>query len=119
MSFVAEITRKRFPASIRLLDQRTRVARRINELVAIYSEALGGNLSPMQTQRVDEAASLQAVSELVREKYLGGGNIAPDDVVRAARVAGLAVKRLGIKPGEKAAPSPLPLRDRLMGAADA
>jgi hypothetical protein len=122
MSVACQITPTSRPVTSKL-DQRTRTARRIAQLIDVYSRALGvdswTDLPEIKKQMVEDAASLQAIAEALRERFLSGGNIPADDVVRSARVASLAVKRLGIRAQAAKPASSLPLAQRLMQAEDA
>jgi hypothetical protein len=91
------------------VDRRGRLGRRIAELAAIYTAALGADeLSPMRRLRVAEAAELKAVAELARGDYMRGdarGSL--DDIVRLERRAEQAVKALGIIDAAKPKPPTL------------
>jgi hypothetical protein len=89
------------------LDQRTRLARRINGLRSIFIEALGGEcgVAAVALVRIESAAHLKACAEIARSRYLSGDG-AIDDVVRAENLAARAERALGI--GKKAANGPSP-----------
>ena len=79
------------------VDRRTTLGKRIAELTAIYTAALGSDaLSPMKRLKVDEAAQLKALAERARGSYLRHGEGSLDDIVRIERKASAAERALGI-----------------------
>ncbi|MER9763113.1 hypothetical protein [Mesorhizobium sp. M0138] len=97
-----------------MLDRRTREWRRRQELVDMFTQALGGadTLTLVTLSKVQTAAELSVAAELTRVRFMAGENISPDDVVRTANQAARAEKALGI--GTKASTAPLTLRERMM-----
>lgn len=80
------------------VDRRTVFGKRIAELTAIYTAALGSDdaLSEMKHLRIGEAAQLKALAELARGNYMRDANGSLDDVVRVERKASAAERALGI-----------------------
>jgi hypothetical protein len=96
------------------LDRRSRLSRRIEELVRIYMDAIGpGPLSPIQAGQVQQAAQLAALAEQERAK-LAEGTTTVNDVVRIEGRARLAFKALGIRAGSR--PQQSALAQMLRGA---
>jgi len=81
----------------RVLDRRTNAWRRRCEIAEAFTEALGGRaaLDDILAAKVSIAAELAVVAELTRIAFMQGVGSA-DDVVRTARAASLAERRLGI-----------------------
>jgi hypothetical protein len=88
------------------VDRRTALGKRIAELTAIYTAALGSAdaLSPMKRIKIEEAAQLKALAERARGDYLRAGTGSLDDIVRIERKASAAERALGIV--EKLPPKP-------------
>lgn len=80
------------------VDRRTALGKRIAELTAIYTAAIGSDdaLSEMKRLRIGEAAQLKALAERARGDYLRDGSGSLDDVVRIERKASAAEHSLGI-----------------------
>jgi hypothetical protein len=78
------------------LDLRTRGGRRAKELIAEFTAALGGQLTPAQALAVFRAATLVALAESARARGLAGDKICMDDIVRLDHSAERAVRQLGI-----------------------
>lgn len=80
------------------VDRRTALGKRIAELTAIYTSALGSDdaLSEMKRLRIGEAAQLKALAERARGDYLRDGSGSLDDIVRVERKASTAERALGI-----------------------
>jgi len=87
------------------VNRSSRIGKRIDELKALFTEALGEDaLTPMRRMRITEAAELKALAEKARGDYLRGegGNLA--EVVSAERRADQAVRGLGIVEETRARP---------------
>src|SRR4051794_39049274 len=79
------------------LDRRTRAARRAREIAADFAAEIGGTLSVAKRAAVEQAAVLTALAEDAASRRLGGAvDVSLEDTVRLARVAQLAVRRLGL-----------------------
>jgi hypothetical protein len=93
------------------VDKRTALWRRIAELSALYTAALGGEaaLSPLKRMKVGDAAQLKALAEMARGDYLRDGKGSLDDIVRIERKASTAERALGIV--ERAAQPRSPLAE--------
>ncbi|YBV97393.1 hypothetical protein M1D80_11055 [Phyllobacteriaceae bacterium JZ32] len=101
-----------------IIDRRTKEWRRRCELVAIYSEALGGAnaISPVLMSKIEAAAELAVIAEKTRADFLRGDGATADDVVRTARLAATAEKALGIDARNKAkAKRPNPVAEYVAG----
>jgi len=85
------------------IDGRTRLGRRLNEIMGVYVDALGGweALSPLMRLRVTEAARLKALGEDAQQRYAEGHRIPLLAVTRAARLALSAERSLGIGQSDK------------------
>ena len=94
------------------LDRRTRLGRRVGELSAHFTKALGGPsaISPLLATKIADAAQLKAIAERARADYLGGRKVSLGHVVRIERRADNAVKALHLP---EAKPKPMSFRDRL------
>jgi len=88
------------------VNRSTRLGKRIDELKALFSEALGEDaLAPMRRMRIAEAAELKALAEKARGDYLRDGAGTLDDIVRIERKADQAVRALGIERAAATSPS--------------
>src|SRR5262249_17729910 len=80
------------------LDKRTRSYRKAMAVVAELTEALGGNLTPSQTQAVERLAMLETIAADRVARQLAGLSVTLDEALRAdnaarrARAAVLASK---------------------------
>jgi hypothetical protein len=82
------------------VDRRSPLGRRIKELTAIYTAALGSSdLSEIKRLKVDEAAQLKAMAEKARGDWMRDGEASPtlEDIVRLERKASAAERDLGIE----------------------
>jgi hypothetical protein len=78
-------------------DRRTRLGRRVDVLVALFTAHLTGELSPVVMVKIASAAELQALAEHYRASFMRGTATVPlDDLVRLERLARQAVRALGI-----------------------
>jgi hypothetical protein len=83
------------------LDGRTGLARRIAELVASFTDALGvppgASLDNLRRDAVERAAELQAMSENLRRGRLNGDtSVSPEAIVKAENLADRARRSLRI-----------------------
>ena len=78
------------------VDKRGRLGKRIAELTAMFTAAVGGELTPMRKLKVEKAAQLTAIAELARGDFMRDGKGTLDDIVRLARKADQAVRALGL-----------------------
>jgi hypothetical protein len=86
------------------LDGRTLAARRLRELIDIYTAALGGAASLSDGQRLDirKAAELTALAEQARARAMREGASGAGELTAMVRLEGMAaraVRALDIKPG--------------------
>src|SRR5258708_22426450 len=111
------VTADKRPSQGGILDGRTRRARRRRELIATYSNALGGDRALTDGQRVDirKAAELVALAEDCRALAMQegpGGAGAISALVRLESSSTRAVKALGLKvPGGRGTSSPNSIED--------
>jgi hypothetical protein len=104
------------PSTGGILDGRTRRARRRRQLVAFFSNALGGDAVLTEGQRTDirRAAELTALSEAMRALAMQedgpGGAGAISAMIRLEGAADRAVRRLNL-PTSKAATPAMGLHD--------
>ena len=87
-----------------MLDGRTLVARRRRELIAVYSDALGGAAALSEGQLIDirKAAELTALAEQARARAMRQGTADASELsamIRLESTAARAVRALNIKPG--------------------
>jgi hypothetical protein len=99
------------PSQGGILDGRTRRARRRRQLIAVYSNALGGDAALTEGQRVDirKAAELVALAEDARALAMQegpGGAGAISAMVRLESASARAVRALNLRPPGSAAPTP-------------
>jgi hypothetical protein len=80
------------------------INRRRRELIAVFVQALGGRVSPVQMVEIERAASLLILAADLRTKALRGEDVAIADLSRLEGTADRAIRRLGIKSGAAAAP---------------
>jgi hypothetical protein len=92
------------------------INRRRRELIAVFVQALGGRVLPVQMVEIERAASLLILAADLRTKALRGEDVAIADLSRLEGTADRAIRRLGIKPGT-VADRIVPLRERLRGGA--
>jgi hypothetical protein len=101
------------------LDRRTRVWKRVAELTALFTAALGDiELTPLRQMKIDRAAQLTALAELARGRFMRNGEGTLDDIVRLERKADSAVRALGIVESKPKTPSiaEIVARHKLRGA---
>jgi hypothetical protein len=102
---------KRRLCTVDTLDQRTRGARRVAELTAVFEAELrktGRTLTAAEGAAVRNAALLSAISEDAGARRLAGdATVTLEDVVRLSRAAAAAMKALAIKPSGTPAPPTL------------
>jgi hypothetical protein len=79
------------------IDQRTRSARRTRELIALWTKALGGDVSPVQAMAITHAAATQAIAEDLQARRLNGDRtITPEQIVKVVNIAQRAIRALGL-----------------------
>jgi hypothetical protein len=78
------------------IDKRGRLSQRIVELVKLFEAELGPGVTPMQKLRGQQGASLMAIAEQARGRFMRGEGETLNDVVRCERAALLALRELGI-----------------------
>jgi hypothetical protein len=89
--------RRRGPKPRQPFDKRTLLGRRVVELADAFRQRLGPDaVDPVTGSAVERAARLVAYSEVLSAKALRGLDVSPDDVIRAARAADFAVRRLNL-----------------------
>jgi hypothetical protein len=101
------------------LDRCTRVWKRVAELTALFTRALGDiELTPLRQMKIDRAAQLTALAELARGRFMRNGDGTLDDIVRLERKADSAVRALGIVESKPKPPSiaDIVARHKLRGA---
>jgi hypothetical protein len=91
------------------------INRRRRELIAVFVQALGGRVSPVQMVEIERAASLLILAADLRTKALRGEDVAIADLSRLEGTADRAIRRLGIKSGAAAAAAVPTLADYLAG----
>jgi len=102
----ADAPRRSRAKRLTTVNRSTRLGKRIDELKALFSEALGEDaLAPMRRMRIAEAAELKALAEKARGDYLRDGAGTLDDIVRIERKADQAVRALGIERAAATSPS--------------
>jgi hypothetical protein len=89
------------------IDRRGRLGKRVAELVALFSAAVGGEQTPMRKLKVEKAAQLTAIAELARGAYMRDAQGTLDDIVRLERKADQAVRTIGISEAKPRPTSPL------------
>jgi hypothetical protein len=97
------------------IDKRLPLGKRIVELTAMFTAAVGEEPTPLRRLKVQKAAELTAMAEQARGDYMRDGKGTLDDIVRLERKADQAVRSLGLadaKPKSKLSiPEYLALRD--------
>ncbi|MDB5617473.1 MAG: hypothetical protein JWQ24_1711 [Tardiphaga sp.] len=96
------------------LDGRTAAARRVRQVIDLFTAALGGTLDPMKHDAVLRAAELQVTAEALRTRSLRGEPVAPGDLIKAENLADRARRSLRI--GDAPARTIRPIRERLRAA---
>ena len=78
------------------IDGRGRLGRRVAELTAMFTDAVGGELTAMRKLKIEKAAQLTALSELARGSFMrdGAGNL--ESILLAERRAAAACRAVGI-----------------------
>jgi hypothetical protein len=79
------------------VDKRGRLGKRVTELIAMFVDALGDDLTPMRKLKIDRAAQLTTIAELARGDFMRDSAGTLDDIVRLERKADQAVRALGIR----------------------
>jgi hypothetical protein len=94
------------PATRNLGGRPPGIARRRRELIAVFVQAIGGRVSPVQLVEIERTASLLILAEDLRAKALRGEDVAIADLSRLEGTADRAIRRLGLKAGAAAQPVP-------------
>jgi hypothetical protein len=77
-------------------DRRTRLGRRRDALVAMFTAQWAGEVPPALAVKIAAAAELVALAEQYRASFMRGAAMVPlDDLVRLERLAGQSVRALG------------------------
>jgi hypothetical protein len=78
------------------IDKRGRFGRRVSELTSMFTDAVGGELTPMRRLKVERAAQMVAIAEMSRGGFMrdGGGKL--EDVLLCERRAASACRAIGI-----------------------
>jgi len=76
------------------VSRSTRLGKRIDELMAMLTAALDGELTPMRKLAVERAAQLTAIAEKARGDFMRDSLGTLDDIVRLERKADQAVRAL-------------------------
>jgi hypothetical protein len=79
------------------LDLRSHAARRYRDLIAAFTDALGGTLSDAQQVAVQRAAGLTVAAEEARAKAMCGESISIANLVKSENAADRAVQALNIR----------------------
>lgn len=98
----------------RRLDGRTGNAKRVRELVAVFTGQLGGSLDALQRETVTRAAELTVAAESMRKRSLRGETIDIAELIKLENAASRAVRGLNL--GRQAARKPS-LREHLANRA--
>jgi hypothetical protein len=101
------------------LDGRTRLARRIAELKAIFADEIGERaITPMVAVLIEDAASLKAIAEQARERFARNDrSMSAEDLVRLERKASHAQDLLPVKIRGRGVPAEPSLHDYLASKA--
>jgi hypothetical protein len=79
------------------IDQRTRSARRTRELIALWTQALGGSVTPVQAMAIVHAAACQALCEDLQSRALSGDTtVTPEQVVKISNIAQRGIRALNL-----------------------
>jgi hypothetical protein len=89
------------------IDKRGRLGKRVAELTAMFTDAVGDEQTPMRKMKVEKAAQLTAIAELARGDFMRDGHGTLDDIVRLERKADQAVRALGLTDAKPKSTSPL------------
>jgi hypothetical protein len=63
------------------VDKRGRLGKRVTELIAMFVDALGDDLTPMRKLKIDRAAQLTTIAELARGDFMRDSAGTLDDIV--------------------------------------
>lgn len=96
------------------LDGRTTTARRVRQVVDLFTAALGNDLDEMKREAITRAAELQVTAETLRTRSLRGQAVPAGDVIKAENLADRARRSLRI--GDAPAKTIRPIRERLRAA---
>lgn len=64
------------------VDARSKHGRRFRDLIAAYTDEIGGNLSATDQAMVKQAAALSIRAEMMQAEIVNGVAVNPDDMVR-------------------------------------
>jgi hypothetical protein len=102
---VAPKPRRSRKRTLTTVDRRTRVWKRIAELTALFTAALGVEATPLRRMKIEQAAQLTALAEIARGRFMRNGDGTLDDIVRLERKADGAVRALGVVESKPKPPS--------------
>jgi hypothetical protein len=87
-------------------DGRLIIARRVRELVAVFSARIGDDAAdPITATAIKRCAETVALSEDLRARMLRGEDVSPDDVLRTTRAADALTRRLHLDRRKPTAPT--------------
>ena len=102
------------------VDRRSNLYRRITALTESYVQQLGGDVTAGMRERCARCAQLSCLAETARLKFLNGGNINADTVVRLENLATRSLAALGLDQHEaKPVKSSLPSLAEMLRSRDA
>jgi hypothetical protein len=77
------------------IDQRTVSARRTRELIALWTKALGGDVSPVQAMAITHAAATHCILEDAQARMLSGDQtISASEITKLSNISARALKAL-------------------------
>jgi hypothetical protein len=88
----------------RAAEQRTKLAKRYDELVEQFTAEAGGDLTAAGRLLIAQAATLSLRAELMQRQMVGGRTVKIDDLVRLASEARRALASISGRPGAAKAP---------------
>lgn len=90
------VKRRRRAADISRIDHRTKVGRRVAQLVKHFSNFFGGKLTPIMLANIQRAAELITLSEAARAAALRAPVFDVENLTRLESTADRAVRRLAL-----------------------
>jgi hypothetical protein len=79
----------------------SKYGRRYRDLIACYSEELGGDLTQSERAMVKAAASLSIRSEMLQADLVNGTAVNPDDIIRISSEVRRILDAIGEKAGKR------------------